>query len=390
MVKSKARSRSRAPEISRGAAEQPDERFGGMVDISDAMAGATLKATHELEPFCGWCYAHATADSKMLRCGKCKKRVYCSKACQISDWKDGAHKHWCGKAGELGHDIAVRATESKGNALFAMRKIERGEKIMVERAAATKEQCATCTPASVPAGMVRAAAALMPRDNPELGSKFALNAFDMDDGAEGLFIHMAYANHSCIPNAVHHSVASQGGVKLLVAGRTIEAGEEITHAYVSLEGEVRLAASGKLTGAFLQEVWGFNCTCEACTQPAKRARLTRMRELDACIVACTMSDVREPDGPRRFDEALRAGDELIALYDELRLSPNHYARTYYLLFQLGVTRRATLAQARKHVALAREARVLLVGEGTVCEEVAKLKKLESAPETHNAYLAGEP
>jgi hypothetical protein len=189
---------------------------------------------------------------------------------------------------------------------------------------------------------------------------------------------------------VHHSVASQGDVKLLVAGRTIEPGEEVTHAYVSLEGEVRLAASGKLTSAFLHEVWGFRCDCEACTRPATRVRLDHMRELDASIVACTMSDVREPDGPRRFDQALRAGDELIALYDELRLSPNHYARTYYLLFQLGVTRRATLAQARKHVALAREARVLLVGEATVCEEVAKLKKLESAPETHNAYLAGEP
>ena len=346
---------------------------------------------HELQPFCGWCYAAGTADVKMLRCGKCKKRVYCSKDCQIKDWKAGAHKHWCSKSGEVGHDVAFCSTESKGFAMFAMRKFERGDKIMVERAAATKAQCRDgAVPGGVSEGMLRAATALMPHDNPEIGSKFALNSFEMDDGSEGLFIHMAYANHSCLPNAVHHSVASQGGVKLLVAGRTIEAGEEICHQYVSVEGETRLAAKGQSLGAFLHEVWGFQCDCPACTDPAMASKRTRMRELDAAIVACTMSDVRTPDGPQRFDEALGLGDELIALLEELRCSPNHHARAYHLLFQLGVTRRATLDQARKHVELARQQRVLFVGQGTVCEEVTTLNSLVNSPETHQAFLAGEP
>ena len=37
---------------------------------------------------------------------------------------------------------------------------------------------------------------------------------------------MASANHSCVANAVHHSIASHGGLKILVAGRDIEAGTD--------------------------------------------------------------------------------------------------------------------------------------------------------------------
>jgi hypothetical protein len=114
-----------------------------------------------------------------------------------------------------------------------------------------------------------------------------------------------------------------------------------------------------------------------------------MCELDSAIVACTASDVREPEGPRRFDEALCQGAELISLYDELGVSPAHYVRTYHLLFQLGVTRRTTLAQARKYIQTAWENQLLLVGRETVCEEASRLAELVRAPETHQAYLAGE-
>lgn len=151
---------------------------------------------HMLAPFCGWCYAtQVVGEAKMLRCSKCRKRVYCSKACQLNDWKVGAHKHWCGASGEIGIDIAVRpAAPGKGNGMFAMRRFERGEKIMVERAAAV--QLVGGKPSAdslerMPQGMKRAAACLMPHDYSDISSKFAPNAFDTEDGSEGLFLHMA-------------------------------------------------------------------------------------------------------------------------------------------------------------------------------------------------------
>ena len=94
-------------------------------------------------------------------------------------------------------------------------------------------------------------------------------------------------NHACIPNAVHHSVASQGGLKLLVAACAIETGEEIAHSYVSLDGECKLASRGQKIGPFLKRTWGFDCTCTACKDDALRAKLDRMLELSIAIVACT-------------------------------------------------------------------------------------------------------
>lgn len=337
---------------------------------------------------CGWCYAtQSSLEAKMLRCGKCKKRVYCSKSCQLNDWKSGGHKHWCSRSGELGYDVAIRPVEGKGVGLFALRKLTAGEKLLVERSAGTKGDPLLAE--RMPQGMRRAAAALMPCADERLSSKFDLNGFEMDDGSEGLFIHMASANHDCLPNAVHHSVASQNGIKLLVAGRDIEEGEEICHSYVSLEGAGQLAQRGQTRASFLSEVWGFTCTCRACTDPACGAKLERMRELDVAIVDACASDVRAPNGASKFDEALRHGDELLALYENLRCSPNHFARTYHHLFLLGVTRRATLPQARLHIELARRSRVLLVGSATADEEVRRLEKLVAAPETHQAYMAGE-
>lgn len=74
----------------------------------------------------------------------------------------------------------------------------------------------------------------------------------------------------------------------------------------------------------------------------------------------------------------------------LRYSSNHYARTYYLLFQLAVTRRATLEKARHYIKLAWDCRKLFLGEGVECDDLNKFASYVCAPERHQAYLAGEP
>lgn len=58
--------------------------------------------------------------------------VCSSKSCQRLDWKKGAHKIWCGAAGEVNIDFEVRAVPGKGLGLFAMRPFKRFDVIMVE------------------------------------------------------------------------------------------------------------------------------------------------------------------------------------------------------------------------------------------------------------------
>lgn len=45
---------------------------------------------------CGTCGKGKEEEGKaLMRCGKCKKMMYCGRACQTEDWK--AHKPFCGR-----------------------------------------------------------------------------------------------------------------------------------------------------------------------------------------------------------------------------------------------------------------------------------------------------
>lgn len=37
----------------------------------------------------------AEGDDKLLTCAKCTRVLYCSKQCQVTDWKDDGHKEDC-------------------------------------------------------------------------------------------------------------------------------------------------------------------------------------------------------------------------------------------------------------------------------------------------------
>ena len=70
------------------------------------------------KPSCAWCYR--TCDT-LKKCGKCSTRLYCSRECQVQDWKTGKHKQWCGKAGEKGADYQLRKADEKGLGIFLLR-----------------------------------------------------------------------------------------------------------------------------------------------------------------------------------------------------------------------------------------------------------------------------
>lgn len=96
---------------------------------------------------------------------------------------------------------------------------------------------------------------------------------DARTASTGIWIHAAYINHSCVPNAKKDFL---GDLMIIRALKPIPAGSEITHAYdENPDVDSRAAA--------LQTTWGFECQCPLCAaekQDAEEVRAKR-RELYA-------------------------------------------------------------------------------------------------------------
>ena len=102
---------------------------------SQAANGSLPDATTQLEkpcvPCCAYCYVTITTliamGEKLDKCGKCQKRKFCSRDCQVLDWKAG-HKHFCGISGEANVDWEVKECGGeKGFGIFALRDIGKDE-----------------------------------------------------------------------------------------------------------------------------------------------------------------------------------------------------------------------------------------------------------------------
>lgn len=97
--------------------------------FKDLSSMESRQASSEL--FCSFCYGSV---EKLLYCGKCRKRGYCSAECQREDWKSASHKFWCGKnVGEMLTDVEVRPIEGKGLGMVALRPFAKSDMILVER-----------------------------------------------------------------------------------------------------------------------------------------------------------------------------------------------------------------------------------------------------------------
>jgi hypothetical protein len=146
---------------------------------------------------CAFCLT-SISGPKIQLCGKCKRRAYCSKACQKLDWsrKNGqaqgqGHKNWCGlEYGEEDIDFEVAPVPGKGLGLIAKRSFPIKFRILVEG------PCSEEHPALQD---------LMPL-NGNLQDKIQLNRLGCGDGDSlefALCLRLARANHSCAPNAAH-------------------------------------------------------------------------------------------------------------------------------------------------------------------------------------------
>jgi len=88
---------------------------------------------------CAFCLEIITTFPVKL-CGGCKKRAYCSKECQVADWKitgtGQRHKNWCGvhNHGEEDVDWEVVPVPNKGLGIIAKKLLPAGYRIIVEPA----------------------------------------------------------------------------------------------------------------------------------------------------------------------------------------------------------------------------------------------------------------
>jgi hypothetical protein len=119
--------------------------------------------------------------------------------------------------------------------------------------------------------------ALCPADGTAL-QKHSQNCFSCEDagpgfsGFSGICLLMARVNHTCVGNC-NHTFLSQHGCKVLVAGRPVATGDEITISYCPLSAT---GSQPPLTSVerrkHLFTFYGFDCACLVCTTASGQQR----------------------------------------------------------------------------------------------------------------------
>ncbi|KAL3426788.1 set domain-containing protein 5 [Phlyctema vagabunda] len=198
---------------------------------------------------------------------------------------------------------------------------------------------------------------------------FKTNALPCGSGSPvgAVYPTVCLINHSCLPNA-HNNWNSSEEHETIHAIRSIERGAEITISYD------RGGTAGERQ-AFLQESFGFTCTCSGCTLPsssiqASDKRRTQIRHLDEAI-GDPLRMMRSPQ------ESLRDCHSLIQVLD-LEFdgcASALVARLYYDAFQISIAH-GDQARASTFAERAYKARVICEGEDSPATLRAKALALQ--------------
>ena len=225
----------------------------------------------------------------------CRKVYYCSKACQIKDWK--AHKASC-------PPFTIKESPGKGRGLFAIRKIKDGQIILEEYPLLTFTVRDFHTSTYFPNMDEETKAKILQINDPaedyktldsqtveELISKNPNNAIFKevksdekskiirimtgntvqicaveglyDTEKHGIYHNISWINHSCVPNATLSWVNGDFERKQVRAYRTIKKGEEILVSYDNTEQFIY--GSRQFRRQCLLERCGFLCVCSECS-----------------------------------------------------------------------------------------------------------------------------
>lgn len=254
------------------------------------------------------------------RCGGCHAVTYCGPGCQRRDW--ARHKALCAP-------VAVTELEDRGRGLVATRRIETGDLVVRDEAVIRVEPEADTWRAGeaiqrqvdrlseekrkeffkltkmqrlldICDEFVAAAGdnsdqikkANMAAKFKDVTAIFYNNDISAADDSKCLFLTLALLNHSCAPNTAWARAGDNVRLLELRAIRDIEAGEEITVNYISVEGRYSDTAARQTR---LQEGWAFTCVCHLCQTRAEDEVKAEIQELQTRMTEACDTEVERID-----------------------------------------------------------------------------------------------
>eukprot|EP00919_Chromeraceae_sp_WS-2016_P044656 GHVR01106561.1.p1 GENE.GHVR01106561.1~~GHVR01106561.1.p1 ORF type:complete len:204 (+),score=35.78 GHVR01106561.1:444-1055(+) len=188
----------------------------------------------------------------------------------------------------------------------------------------------------------------------------------------GLFVTMSRVNHDCIGNSDHY-YSARLGVKLLIAKKTINEGEEINFNYC-----VKLKYKDRINQLNIK--FNFKCDCNICEGKSHidmREDYDRMVQFDDDIYKYVDND--------NINMAIKSGKKLISLFDKYDESSVSYHRTYFDLYQCALLHKITLKEAFLFIQKAYEYLKIFI-EDDYDDYVKTMKNYAQNPTSHKNYL----
>ena len=214
---------------------------------------------------CEVCFARSD-DRPLSRCIGCSQRYYCSKVCQRAHWVSGGHRSSCKleKRGRSPHhdvDLALSVLRRHGeshaawDALAFLRSHSAGAYTPSASVAIDATDARALADSAARDEAARTAAVATERARAEGGedaadwarvegliatfqaNNFAITSDVLSAAASGIFPAAAMLNHSCDPTCVVTFDISADGREFALSLRTVrpvDAGAELTHAYVDI------------------------------------------------------------------------------------------------------------------------------------------------------------
>lgn len=317
---------------------------------------------------CAMCLEN-TSTEHIKFCGGCMKRAYCSKECQMRDWKakngGQGHKHWCKlKCCEEGIDWEVREIPFKGLGLVAKRLIPSLSRIIVDGLRSIDDPVV---------------ATLQPSGGTII-EKYELNSLGGGkDGVSYLCGRIARANHDCNPNAAHY-LDETFNVKILFSERDIQPGEEICISYTGFS-DCAFSITAENARFYLRQKWNIQCSNGCyCYKNEVIQMALRAKCLDDKIyqVASTTSDTVK---------ALQLIRELLDIHETLPSSQVSKMRTFYDGFQIAIMKKSTISAANSFIRAAYEIKSQIVSPQS--KEAQEMLAFINNPSAHRNYLIRE-
>ncbi|KAI0693920.1 SET domain-containing protein [Cerioporus squamosus] len=252
----------------------------------------SVLSTANLDQYCSACTGPAPAGGGLKRCPKCKTVWYCNTECQNRDWawhkrECNALQKWAATAPSAELAVPGEAVRCLGRILWGSQK-EGLDSPWAQEIRMMHSNRTSLQPSAVEShthlahSVVRYLGVSSPQelepyglrsagDLVDLISRFTTNTFTLTAPSLtpiGICVAptVAFANHSCDPNAVivfpRSPSASSAKEPLLhlVALRDIAAGKEVRISYVDA------TLPKVLRQRELKEVYGFACQCKLCTR----------------------------------------------------------------------------------------------------------------------------